>query len=369
MEVKGNFTEQSNSGSGSRYWETGTHKTVFSGKGVQQISFAYPSYNQFENPYFRNPHINFTTGINKLRLVENTVIDSTEVLKPTSLDLNGFSLTTPKDIEANNITCSGGSITCRNLTVNNTFTTDGDISASGDLTVNGLIFNNAQVTVGGNCQIDRQLKMKNANDYLLVNGNLTMSINYNSSDSLTAGTVEVKGNFTEQSNSGSGSRYWETGTHKTIFSGRSVQQISFSDPSYNRFATLILRNRSQEGVVFNSPVTVSTLFDHNRCAFTLYDDGNGSSFNDFDGDGLLDHQDDYPTIPYPAVCGDANGDSRININDVTAIQRHLAEIEPLTDVQLILADTNGDGVVNINDATHLQNYLAEFDGIVLGKQR
>ena len=65
---------------------------------------------------------------------------------------------------------------------------------------------------------------------------------------------------------------------------------------------------------------------------------------------------------------DTNLDEIITISDVTAIQRHLAELARFTDEQLALADTNGDGSVDITDATHLQKYLAEFDGIVLGKQ-
>ena len=69
-----------------------------------------------------------------------------------------------------------------------------------------------------------------------------------------------------------------------------------------------------------------------------------------------------------AMIGDTNLDGRITISDVTAIQRHIAELDIFTDEQIALADTNGDGVINITDATHLQKYLAEFDGIVLGKQ-
>ena len=65
--------------------------------------------------------------------------------------------------------------------------------------------------------------------------------------------------------------------------------------------------------------------------------------------------------------GDTNLDGIISIRDVTAIQRHIAELELFTDEQLALADTNGDRKVDISDATHLQKYLAEFDGIVLGK--
>ena len=71
--------------------------------------------------------------------------------------------------------------------------------------------------------------------------------------------------------------------------------------------------------------------------------------------------------PDEALIGDTNLDGIISISDVTAIQRHLAELETFTDKQLALADTDGDGEINIADATWLQMYLAEYDGIVLGK--
>ena len=71
-------------------------------------------------------------------------------------------------------------------------------------------------------------------------------------------------------------------------------------------------------------------------------------------------EDDY-------AIGDVNRDGRVSIRDVTAIQRHLADLDLIPEKYLYLADTNGNGTVDIDDATHLQNYLAEFDGVVLGK--
>ena len=52
---------------------------------------------------------------------------------------------------------------------------------------------------------------------------------------------------------------------------------------------------------------------------------------------------------------------KADIRDVTAIQRHLVELEPFDEDQLLVADTNGDGEIDIADATHLQMYLAEYD--------
>lgn len=59
--------------------------------------------------------------------------------------------------------------------------------------------------------------------------------------------------------------------------------------------------------------------------------------------------------------GDINGDDYININDVTLIQRYLAELEQLEGIYLYAADTNQDGIVNISDATTLQMGIAEYE--------
>lgn len=70
-------------------------------------------------------------------------------------------------------------------------------------------------------------------------------------------------------------------------------------------------------------------------------------------------------IPYVLLdgikLGDTTGDGIVNINDVTTIQRYLAELEPLEGIYLHAADANQDGTVDIADATALQMYIAEYD--------
>ena len=61
------------------------------------------------------------------------------------------------------------------------------------------------------------------------------------------------------------------------------------------------------------------------------------------------------------MLGDVNGDSCTSILDVTDIQRHLANIQPLDGVFLYAADVNKDGTVTINDAMTLQKYLAKYE--------
>lgn len=63
--------------------------------------------------------------------------------------------------------------------------------------------------------------------------------------------------------------------------------------------------------------------------------------------------------------GDVNGDGYVNINDVTQIQRHLAEMEQLEGIYLHAAEANQDGTLNISDATTLQRYIAGYESPAL----
>lgn len=56
--------------------------------------------------------------------------------------------------------------------------------------------------------------------------------------------------------------------------------------------------------------------------------------------------------------GDVNMDSKLNIRDATAIQKHLAKIVALSDDALTYADFTQDGKVNIKDATNIQKKIA-----------
>lgn len=64
------------------------------------------------------------------------------------------------------------------------------------------------------------------------------------------------------------------------------------------------------------------------------------------------------------LTGDVNLDSEITIADATLIQKYLARICDLSDVQLENANTDNDGHISIIDATRIQEYLAygrDFD--------
>ena len=64
----------------------------------------------------------------------------------------------------------------------------------------------------------------------------------------------------------------------------------------------------------------------------------------------------------PTLLGDADLDGKVIINDVTEIQRHLAEFITLSKEASANADYNRDGVINIEDCTQIQQMLAEYVG-------
>ena len=58
--------------------------------------------------------------------------------------------------------------------------------------------------------------------------------------------------------------------------------------------------------------------------------------------------------------GDADLNGHVDIRDVTEIQRHLAELEPLKPNGILVANCNGDSSLDISDATTIQMALAEY---------
>lgn len=61
------------------------------------------------------------------------------------------------------------------------------------------------------------------------------------------------------------------------------------------------------------------------------------------------------------VLGDANNDGALSISDVTAIQRHVAEMQELEGLKFLAADVDKDGKIAISDATEMQMYFAEYE--------
>lgn len=148
----------------------------------------------------------------------------------------------------------------------------------------------------------------------------------------------------------------------------------FENTDFNLTATA--DNENSKVVIFHNSVFGATNYSINICNAETNDIvktvigvpdqevliklENGKYFVNITTDNGLTSENVYFTIN-KALIGDTNLDGKIDIRDVTAIQRHICELELFTEEQLAVADANADGEINIADATHLQMYLAEYD--------
>ena len=271
VEVKGDFTSNYKE-TGSNwygYYETNTHKTIFSGEKTQKISFKEASQvNGFSDKLeLQNNDINFATPIYNVKINQDTQLTNTEKLMITgTLNTGGYKFATTGNIDAERLDMGGAGVEIAGDVAVRTMNVSGsDNLIKGNLMENGggAAFKQGSLEVGGNAEFNNGfLQMQDTEDKLLVKGNLALGETYGSSkgECLTNGTVEVKGDFTSNYKE-TGSNwygYYETNMHKTIFSGEKTQKISFKEPSrVNRFSeNLELQNTD---INFATPLYSLTL--------------------------------------------------------------------------------------------------------------
>ncbi len=169
------------------------------------------------------------------------------------------------------------------------------------------------------------LQMKETEGRVTVGGNF-INTSHNSHEAyLTAGILEVKGDFYQATSvlgckidngiaelelqdsekvEDADRRNFKAGSlHKVLLSGSKTQNVGFATtgPDDSQFCILEITNPTE--IKFVTKVTVSSLFKHNGKKITL-SDLQGSSFPDYDGDGQKDNAD---STPCPAGQDPSNG--------------------------------------------------------------
>ena len=260
MELRGDFTQKStieDSYSYSRYGfnASGTHKVILSGSGEQIISFADPGDSKFNILEVKN-----NTGkvvFNELpvrgSIIGDITSDSDINLYYPSFDLSNQSIKAPNlywylsgDIKL----LDGAKID------SNLIHTSGNLFVCGNAEITGDYYiTNAEKTGYST----GRLYMTDEKGYLLVHGDFKVDVSTISEAGygvmLNAGTMELRGDFTQKStieDGGSYSRYGfnASGTHKVILSGSGEQIVSFADPTYSGFNILINKNANR--VIFET---------------------------------------------------------------------------------------------------------------------
>ncbi len=239
------------------YHSEGTHKTVFCGDRLQTIKGG-GGYCRLRNVEFRNPQITFDATwtdyqASPLRLMDDATITYNGYIACASLDLNGHSLTMPGTIYS----YYGISVKAREklsigsfgIEFSGTSVRDIHVSNGGVLTVTGKIdsydtdlsnggalnifdpdariryisfSNGGYLYADGNLNITNLQKMNSEKDLMHVSGDLYVDGSLFDT-SMTAGTVELEGNFSRNNPSTNG--YLCKGSCKTVFCGEGVQKV------------------------------------------------------------------------------------------------------------------------------------------------
>ncbi|MES2179974.1 MAG: Ig-like domain-containing protein [Gemmatimonadota bacterium] len=232
LELRGNFTAERN------YYQSfrasGTHVTKFAGSGPQRISVYYTGTGESR---FRNVQLTGATLTGGRIPVAGvlTTDGSSSLAGVADVVVYGSGTTFPLVAGApppmiylasgGTINAPAGSVTYPgNVTVNSSTTLDIGANA---LTIDGSL---TYETVSG-----ARLKMTNAAAHLLVKGDAYFNAADMGDADLTAGTLELRGNFTAERN------YYQsfraTGAHLTQFTGGGRQNINiyYTGAPHSRF--------------------------------------------------------------------------------------------------------------------------------------
>ncbi len=213
-----------------------------------------------------NYNLNIQNGT--LKLYDDTFIGENILLNNASINLNGKKLDVKGSIVisySSTVYVNGGSLII------------GENLYQGSAYIyNGVISN---ISSSNDCI----LKMSKSSDYVLVNGNYYVYECNSTSDCLTNGVIELKGNF-EHKVFSADDTFMPSGSHRFILSGELLQTVCI-DGNSSKFAALELKNKSEEGVVFNSDFRADS-FISNDCKYSY---GIGSINEDkvYDGDLII----------------------------------------------------------------------------------
>lgn len=152
---------------------------------------------------------------------------------------NNYSINGDLNIQGGNLNLNGNAIHVTgnvNLSGGTIDLSGGELDIDGSLIQTGGTLNvdGGYLVVSGDYTLQNysNLKMTNDDDYIYVGGNFTTSTSSNESGDLTAGTLEIAGDFTQN---GGAYSFAASGSNEVILSGSRTQSIYFANPGTSYF--------------------------------------------------------------------------------------------------------------------------------------
>ncbi len=274
LTVKGDFTQKTYS-SGYNFSASGTHKTVLAGTEIQNIS-SDTSYSYLNHVTINNPKgisINSNVYVNgTIEDLSENVGGSGDVYITDLLQLNdghfsGNIYLNNSDNQNARLTqdMTIGNLTCRYLYLNGF-----QLNVSSMYVYYKLDVGNGVLECKGNLSFDYSSRfyMTDEAGYVWVGGHFSTDSYYSTNGTLTAGTLEIKGDFTQTRNTA----FVASGTHRTVLSGRNavngrtlIQTIRFYTPVNSKFNTLVITKPMTSYIfVNNSGTAVSAELVYNE---------------------------------------------------------------------------------------------------------
>ena len=266
LEVKGDFGCKGYYGSYVAAG-TGSNKVILSGTKEQVVynDSGWLVLNKLEIKNENGVRFTFSTPINSMSgnykilgeaspiigaISGDVTIDGNLTIIDQELDLAGYNLTINGNLNQFSADSTSEKIPCK-LKVNG-----GKLRVNGDYTIG---YNSANNQPDSTYVQGSILEMTNEKDSVYVGGNFTTYSTVDHSNYLTAGTLEVKGKFSQTSSTGSPLNFAASGTHKTILSGDSVQTIIFEAPTTSSFNILKITKPLDTGYIFDTKPVWKTL--------------------------------------------------------------------------------------------------------------
>ena len=235
LTVKGNFSQLYGNGCGGQnFVASGTHKVVLDGSGARTVTF------ESSNSHFNELVVGSNTKlywegdfvINPL-LHDLTIYNGVTMSSANTINLNGHTLTIKGDLIQ-----SGGTMFCNKGTLN----------VEGNYRIQEVTSDNdGKITYS---ESTGNLQMVNEADQVNVSGDFVMqsfSSNYSTyfSNDFTAGTLTIKGNFSQLYGNGCGGQnFVASGTHKVVLDGSGARTVTFEN-SNSHFNELVVGSNTK----------------------------------------------------------------------------------------------------------------------------